>query len=219
MADDLFPDRLAALERELRTDEGECPFVLEEVAAEGTAVRHFSGGRDATYVLVSRAAGTATQVTIKYAPFVEGTTIIYDATGETMQGKARPFVCDLTKGAKRVYALLPQQIETIALRTERVDEGVKLRVAFLDACGQAIQAAVPFELRELDYRRREHQASLIDERGRVFDISRKHLSTDRQGSYVELRKSLPGFRPMQFTAIIRSLLTGQEQAVTYRPGR
>jgi len=87
------------------------------------------------------------RVTIGYAPFVEGTAIIYDLTDETMQGKARPFVCNLRQQLVRLYAVMPFQIEETALSIEGVGNNRHLHVAFLDARREAIQAALPFELR------------------------------------------------------------------------
>src|SRR4051812_3930178 len=109
--------RLKALERELLAEAGRGPFVIDQHAAKWVELRHFWGGRDATYVVVSRKSSEfvvpsgSILATIQYAMFVEGTTIIYDATDEMLQGKARPFVCDVTRQPARVYALLPMQIE------------------------------------------------------------------------------------------------------------
>src|SRR5436190_7217627 len=146
--------RLKSLAHELRAATGPCPFVVDQEAARLIALSHYSGGRNATYVLVSRKlVGNPplpdVAVTIGYAPFVEGTAIIYDLTDETMQGKARPFVCNLGGQLVRVYALMPFQIEETALSIERVGNNQHLHVAFLDARREAIQAALPFEMRLL----------------------------------------------------------------------
>src|SRR5437660_12345905 len=109
--------RLAALGLELRADEQPCPFIVEPPEELELDVRHYSGGRDATYVVISRRnrnerfgqAGVVAN--IRYPSFVEGTAIVYDLTAETMQGKARPFLCDLSRHEQRIYALLPLQIE------------------------------------------------------------------------------------------------------------
>ena len=138
--------RLKALERELLADPGRCPFVIDQHAAKWIDLRHFSGGRDASYVVVSRkssgfcAPSGSILATIQYARFVEGTTIIYDATDETLQGKARPFVCDVTRPPARVYALLPMQIEEIVIAAKGLGEAAEIQVAFHDARGEAIEA-------------------------------------------------------------------------------
>jgi hypothetical protein len=173
---------------------------VDGVDAQRVALPHYSGGRDATYVLVSRKL-TGEQplknlaVTIRYAPLVEGTTIIYDLTDETMQGKARPFVCDLGDGTIRMYAVMPFQIESIDIRLESSTSPSSLRIAFLDACGETIQAALPFELQ------------ITDATGR--ELARQYLATDRNGRYTN--KMLPA---NVRNCAIRSLLTGYEQSLT-----
>jgi len=192
--------KLKPLAHELRPDRGPCPFVVDAFDAQRVALPHYSGGRDATYVLVSRKL-TGEQppsdlaVTIRYAPFVEGTTVIYDLTDETMQGKARPFVCDLGDGTIRMYAVMPFQIESIHIRLEPSTSPPSLVVAFLDARGELIQAALPFELQITDSAGHEH--------------TKQYRSTDRSGRYTS--KMLPA---NVRNCAIRSLLTGREQWLT-----
>ncbi|HMC12478.1 MAG TPA: hypothetical protein VKH44_14355 [Pirellulaceae bacterium] len=202
--------RLKSLAHELRAATGPCPFVVDQEAARLIALSHYSGGRDATYVLVSRKlVGNPplpdVAVTIGYAPFVEGTAIIYDLTDETMQGKARPFVCNLGGQLVRVYALMPFQIEETALSIERVGNNQHLHVAFLDARREAIQAALPFEMR------------LLAADGNVLWTDCR--ATDRRGKF---------FCPLESLSItlfgggtklvIRSRLTGHEESLLLNPG-
>jgi len=189
---------LVALSKELRPADDECPFVVDAAAALHVSLLHFSAGRDATYVVVSRNVGGKDSpenlaVNIGYRPFVEGTTIIYDATAETMQGKARPFVCNLHSSPRiRVYAVMPFQIEGTSLRSE----GGRLSVELLDARGERVAAALPFELR------------LVNASGEV--LSAEYHSTDRAGHF-----SCEAVRAGR--AVVRSLLTGREESLTLEP--
>jgi hypothetical protein len=182
-----------ALARELLPGSGDCPFVVEAKQKETVLLRHFSGGRDAAYVVISKQrnekpSANDVSVMIRYAPFVEGTTIIYDATAETMQGKARPFVCRLSHPWIRVYAVMPFQVEDISLRSD----SRRMSVAFLDAGRERIAAALPFELR------------LVDAGGQV--LSAEYRSTDRSGHF-----TCDAARARR--AIVRSLLSGREESL------
>ena len=131
----------AALQRELRPGVGECPFVVRDARHE-VELLHYSGGRDAEYIFVSQRRGEV--VTIRYAPHVEGTTLIYDLTAGALQGKARPFACDLRETPLRVFALLPVQIEEIAVAVVQKKAEPAIQVEFRDAQGERLQAALPF---------------------------------------------------------------------------
>jgi hypothetical protein len=195
--------RFKALSQELRPGRGPCPFVVDDEAAESVSLSHFSGGRDVAYVVVARKAGQARErrlaVTIRYAPFVEGTTIIYDVTDETMQGKARPFVCKLGELACRVYAVMPFQIEETAIQLDRIGPGQRLRVAFFDARCEVMEGALPFELQFVD-------SSGVIRHG-------QQCATDRRGRYQ--MASVPGDAEK---AVVRSLLTGREATMPLRAG-
>jgi hypothetical protein len=199
MAIDLHDPRLAPLANELHVAVGQCPFVIDGSAAQQIQLAHYSGGRDATYVCVSResAAREAQEapisVEIRYATFIEGTTLIYDATAETLQGKARPFVCHLGQETVRVYAVMPFQIEAIDVRLETSGAGPALRVAFRDARGQIIQAALPFELQTVDS---------------AGSVAKQYASTDRLGRFT---CSLPSANIAK--VVVRSLLTGIDESL------
>src|SRR5207248_2246076 len=174
------PTPLASLFPHLWPDAGPCPFVVDEGAAKQIVLVHYDAGRDATYVTVSRSvdkklsnridAPFDNPVTIRYASVVQGTTIIYDATEETLQGKARPFPCDLAQQSHRMYALLPFQLEGTALHAKSAGGHQYLNVGFVDACGERIQAALPFELR------------LIDSNENALAI--EYSATDREGQFM-----------------------------------
>ena len=195
--------RLKALLNELRPGSGPCPFVVDGEAAEFVFLTHFSGGRDVAYVAVARKLDLEGErgqsMTIRYAPFVEGTTIIYDATEETMQGKARPFVCKLGELACRVYAVMPIQIEETAIQLDRIGSGQRLRVAFCDAGGEVIEGALPFELQYVD------SSGVIG--------NRQQCATDRRGRY-QMTPVSGGAEKV----IVRSLLTGGVASIPLRAG-
>src|SRR5262245_50186673 len=97
---DEINQRFKPLFRHLRPGEGACPFVIDDDTAKRVAMSHHTAGRDATLVQIGRKWDGKLPlddlaVTIRYASFVEGTAIIYDLMDEIMQGKARPFDCDL----------------------------------------------------------------------------------------------------------------------------
>jgi hypothetical protein len=191
--------RLEPLAHELRANRGGCPFVVDQEATRHVALPHYSGGRDATYVFVSRKLDgkhplADLSVTIYYAPFVAGTTIIYDLADEMMQGKARPFVCHLGQGLVRSYAVLPVQIEEMDLRVNGSGQEPTLYVAFLDASGEVIQAALPFELR------------VVGPSGKKSPP--EYFTTSREGRFEKKLAVASGSQ-----VAVRSLLTGFETAV------
>ena len=183
----LHDERLAALSLHLRSGDGDCPFVVRDPPGADVRLTHFSAGRDATYVVIQ--SSKLENVTIGYAPLVEGTTLIYDVTDQTLQGKARPFDCNLHPSGQRVYALVPVQIESIhvALR------GWRLNVEFHDARGERIEAALPFHW-TLSGANQQRRAS--------------YSSTNRDGQFV--RGLQPGGEEISSIAV-RSLLTGREE--------
>lgn len=188
-------------------------FVSKAGAASRVVIKQYDAGRDATYLTVSRQperAGRLENVeladafppreTIGFLRQVAGTDIIYDLTDETLQGKCRPFVCDLTTVRCRVYALLPVQIEAIALTAAATPAGRTARVEFHDARGQRLQALLPFHFRiEADGKEINTGYYVTESDGR-FDFPPKLLTDLPPGSKL----------------IVRSQLTGREQECTIR---
>jgi hypothetical protein len=202
--------------RDLRAalgDRGHTLLVVKEGARSRLILSQWDGGRDAKYVLVQRdfrwPPGSPRprgpiRVTLGYLPQVAGTDLLYEVTSETLQGKARPFVCDLGDRGCRIYAILPVQIEGIALAV-RPQKDPALSVAFCDARGQRLQAALPFHVR------------VSDAAGQT--VSEQFASTDREGRYDQPLK-LPG-DPIRgsYSVAVRSLLTGREATTLVRkPG-
>jgi hypothetical protein len=147
-----IPNRLkklsAYLRERLQPHDGPSPFVLRGPVAQAIHLTHYFGGRDATYVFVSRktefrSTPGSESPTIHFAPQVAGTAIIYDVTAGALQGKARPFVCDLSQHSTRIYAVMPYQIEGIRTSRQSSDHGFVLHVEFVDARQERIAAVLP----------------------------------------------------------------------------
>lgn len=157
--------------------------------------------RDVRYVLVRAVAGgpTPLRATIGFSEQISGTDLIYDVTGEFLQGKARPFECDLTLQRQRLYAVLPFQLESISLAAvERVQRGehVQVKVEFLQGTGARIAGTLPFHLE-------------------LFrpDGSRQHeawQATDRAGGYSATLPLPRDATPGRWSLVVRSQLNGQE---------
>jgi hypothetical protein len=191
------------LQQRLQPHSGPCPFVVRGPVAQAIGLAHFSGGRDATYVFVSRKAEFrstpgADAPTIHFAPEVAGTAIIYDVTAGGMQGKARPFDCDLGQHATRIYAVMPYQIEGVRTSREPDSRGFVLQVEFVDARQERIEAILPLS-KELCLPNgvRSKSRSLTDEKG----INRASFSVDR--------------KPIPCQLIVRSLLADWETTLEF----
>jgi hypothetical protein len=190
--------RFGSLSRIVAADQRPALFVPRGPAAELVRVHQFDGGRDAKYLVViqrevaRRCKGP--RATIGFLPEVPGTAIIYDLTDQTLQGKARPFDCDLTSRALRLYALLPVQIEEIAVFMSS-GQAPKLKIEFRDATGKRLEAALPFRLQ-------------FHNRPRVGSKS-TFGTTELNGQYVEQ------LRPGQGEIAVISTATGREQSIEY----
>ena len=191
-----IPEPLAPLMRHLRPDTQPCLFLSQSGERSGFTLTQFTAGRDVTYIFVARAASAAGskasewKEVIDFSHKMEGVEIIYDATDGTMQGKARPFTCDLTKEPSRLYAVLPFQIEGAAV-SKFENPSRRIEVQFFDAREERIQAALPLELTILGADRKP--------------IERGYLATNREGW---CDQAVPGHHS---TLVVRSLLTGFEQ--------
>lgn len=201
----LFPadPRLAPLLPFLKTSTGSCPFIASGKDAQHVLLTHYAGGHDATYVIVQRTGSDARRydagglsITIGYAAFVEGTTLIYDLVAEQMQGKARPFECDLRGRAYRVYAVLPYQIERTSVIVEQSRPQRSMDIRFVDARDEPLAAALPFQWRL-------SQGSDLLVGG--------FAATSQQG---RCRLDLPSNRKGNMELVVRSLLTGHEEQFT-----
>ena len=142
---------LWVLKKHIQADDRPCPFVIKGAAASDFALQHFRGGPDAVYVMVAKTSPDAINPIIHFADHLDSTSLIYDATAGCLQGKVRPFVCDLTAIDSRIYVVLPYQIEGLASAIEQSERAV-LEVWHVDASEASIPAALPFVLAITDAR-------------------------------------------------------------------
>ena len=183
---------LWVLKKHLQPDDRPCPFVIEGAAASDFALQHFRGGRDAVYVTVAKTSPDAINPVIHFADYLDSTSLIYDATAGCLQGKVRPFVCDLTAIDSRIYVVLPYQIEGLGSAIEQSERAV-LEVWHVDASEAAIPASLPFVLEITDannlttsgYRcttpvGRYHELLMATEHNNIRKIGIKSLLTDWQ---------------------------------------
>jgi len=192
-------ERFAELIERLRPHVGRALFVAGGQAADDVVLHEFDGGRDAAYIVVARRQmNVAVRVTVGFGPDVPGTHLIYDATAGAMQGKARPFDVDLADEQAKVFALMPVQIEAIAVSAKQPSAGRVLRVDFQDARGERIQAALPF------YFKIEAADGSLTKSG--------YFATQRDGCFSS-QPDLLAEATVGCKIVIRSLLTGREEAV------
>ena len=188
------------------------PPLLVARAGAGSVLRidQYDGGRDAQYFFISRkeqehAFDRAIPVfpppreTIGFLPQVAGTDILYDLTDESLQGKCRPFVCDVTTVRCRVYALLPAQIESIALTADARLAGRAAQVEFHDARGQRLQAIFPFHFR-------------IEADGSEIKDKAGYYYTESHGRF-DFPPQLLADLPAKCRLTVRSQLTGRERSI------
>lgn len=175
------------------------------------------GGRDAKFVVVYARDIPANwmpgfQETLTYSPDVAGTDLIYDLTGEFLQGKARPFIGDFRELPLRVYAVLPFQLEQIDLAAQQ-------RVQIARGAKTAGEYELPVRLRFLDGRSEPISARL------PYDMQVRHSGSGfASGTYLTAQpqadnaKSL--FVPIKplagrWTLSVRSMLTGDEATLPF----
>ena len=180
---------LRVLKKHLQADDRTCPFVIKGAAASDFALQHFRGGRDAVYVTVAKTSPDAANPIIQFADHLDSTSLIYDATDGCLQGKVRPFVCDLTAIDRRIFVVLPYQIEGIAAVIEQSERAV-LEVWHVDASAAAIPAALPF---------------VLETNNATGESSIGYRSTNEDGRYHEPFKATARNNIRKLT--IKSLLT------------
>lgn len=116
----------------------------------------FLGGQDVELVLVHSLGGDAkpqpVRETLTYRRDIAGSDLVYDLTGEFMQGKARPFDCDLRLRTARLYALLPFQVDALSVVAKHEAGKIAIEIEFRDALGKRVRGTLPChaELRQPD---------------------------------------------------------------------
>jgi hypothetical protein len=164
----------------------------------------FTGGKDVRIVLVRAKKGAdgkplAVRETLTYRRDVAGTDLVYDLTGEFMQGKARPFDCDLRQQPARLYALLPFQVENLAVIAKQKAGMVRLEVEFRNALHRRVEGTLPFH------------AILKAPEGQVS--WERSLATTKNGTLVAAAELPPDAPHGKWSLVVRSLLDGQEMTL------
>lgn len=210
--------QLQPARREPKHPAGETTYLVpEKRGMSQIKLREMDGGRDVTYLMAinssfAEAEGKTAnwqplQETLGYRHDVAGTDLIYDLTGEFLQGKARPFECDLSRLPVRLYAALPFQVErTVVSAEQRVvlpqvkDDSkpgqIGLRVEFQDGGGQTIIGALPFHL------------SLVSPQGDSLDLG--HFATSRDGRFDTLLPLPKEVTSGRWSLVVRCQLQGEE---------
>jgi hypothetical protein len=175
------------------------------------------GGRDAKFVVVYAREvppdwQPGFQEMLTYSRGVAGTDLIYDLTGELLQGKARPFVGDFRELPLRVYAVLPFQLE-------RIDLAVQQQVHIAVGKGSDAQFELPLRVRFLDGRGEPISARL------PYDMQMRHSACGfATGTYFSVRPDADTSQPLRvpikplsgrWTLTVRSLLTGDEATLPF----
>jgi hypothetical protein len=168
------------------------------------------GGKDVEIVVVLAkhdAQGKAMPVleTLTYRADIAGNDLVYDLTGEFMQGKARPFDCDLRKLPVRLYALLPFQVESLKVTVRQQGGKIALDIEFQDALGMRVAGPLPCHAR------------LQSPAGKA--VWEKFLASSKDG-FLSIAPGLPqNPQPGKWLVTVRSLLDGKEvtKSVEVRP--
>ena len=199
------------LAKSVLTDMQRTPAALVPAAGETSRLScgGYIAGKDVLIVLVRAkrdADGKPLPVkeTLTYRKDVAGTDLVYDLTGEFLQGKARPFDCDLRDRPARLYALLPFQVENLAITARQQPGKVTIEVELQNALRKRVEGALPChaELRMPD--------------GKVG--WERFLATSPEGTLTEAAE-LPLRSPHgKWSLIVRSLLDGKEVTVPIEVG-
>jgi hypothetical protein len=185
---------------------------LVPATAEGSllACEGFVGGKDVEIVLVRAKRGPdgkplAVKETLTYRKDVAGTDLVYDLTGEFMQGKARPFDCDLREQPARLYALLPFQVENLAIVAARQQQDkITIEVEFHNALGKRVEGSLPCEV----------VLQMPDGKA----AWERFLATSQAGK-LAATADLPPKSPFgKWSLVVRSLLDGKEVTVPIEVG-
>ena len=167
------------------------------------------GGKDVALVLVRTKSGAdgkpmSVKETLTYRRDIAGSDLVYDLTGEFMQGKARPFDCDLRKLPARLYALLPFQIENLQVAAEQRGGTVTMAIEFQDAQRKRAEGPLPCH------------ATLQSPTGKA--IWERFLTSSKDGHLTATAELSKGAPQGKWRLVVRSLLDGKEITVPIEVG-
>jgi hypothetical protein len=164
----------------------------------------FVGGKEVEIVLVRAKRGLdrkplTVKETLTYRQDVSGSDLVYDLTGEFMQGKARPFDCDLREQPARFYALLPFQVEYLAVVARQQQDKIAFEVEFQNALGKRVEGALPCyaELRTPDGK----------------SVWARYLATSKDGRLKTAAELPPDAPRGKWSLAVRSQVDGKEVTV------
>jgi len=169
----------------------------------------FVGGKDVEIVLVrakhdADGKPLAVKETLTYRKNVAGTDLVYDLTGEFMQGKARPFDCNLREQPARLYALLPFQVEGLLVVVKQQQDAIAIEVEFQNALGKRVEGSLPCH------------AQLRTPGGKV--AWERYLATSPEGKLTATAALPPKSPHGKWSLIVRSLADGKEVTLPHEVG-
>jgi hypothetical protein len=175
---------------------------LVPAAGKGSSLNctSYFAGKDVEIVLVranldSGGKPLAVKETLTYRQDVAGSDLVYDLTGEFMQGKARPFDCDLREQPARLYALLPFQVEELVVSAKQVAAKITVDVEFRNGLSQRVAGSLPCHV------------ELRMPGGKVaWD---RYLATSSDGALKAAAELPPQVPPGKWSLVVRSLLDGK----------
>lgn len=169
----------------------------------------FVGGKNVEIVLVrakpdANRKPLAVKETLTYRKDVAGSDLVYDLTGEFMQGKARPFDCNLREQPARVYALLPFQVENLAVVARQQPEKIVIEIEFQNALGKRVEGSLPCH------------AQLRTPNGKV--AWERYLATSPERKLTATADLPPKSPRGKWSLVVRSLLDGKEASFSFEVG-
>ena len=121
-----------------------------------------------------------------------------------MQGKARPFDCDLRNQPARLYALLPFQVERLVVFAKQQQDAIAIEVEFQNALGKRVEGSLPCH------------AQLRTPDGKVS--WERYLATSPEGKLTATADFPPTSPHGKWSLIVRSLVDGKEVTLPLEVG-
>jgi hypothetical protein len=168
-----------------------------------------AGSKDVEIVLVrakrdANGKPLAVKETLTYRKDVAGSDLVYDLTGEFMQGKARPFDCDLRNQPARLYALLPFQVEGLIVVAKQQQDAIAIEVEFQNALGKRVKGSLPCH------------AQLRTPDGKI--AWGRYLATSQEGKLTATADLPPKPPHGKWSLVVRSQLDGKEATLPLEVG-
>ncbi len=159
----------------------------------------YMGGQDVELVIVRpkvQIVESGVKEGLTYRKDIAGSDLVYDLTGRFLQGKARPFECDLSVQLVRLYALLPFQVEGLSVIAKQQAGNVSIEMEYQNALNQRVKGALPC------------YAELRQPNGMV--VWGRYLATSVDG-HLKTAAELPREAPRgKWSLVVRSELDGKQ---------